>query len=221
MPAADFISHFRCDMKSGGRDATPVISAGVTIRWRKPIRVSNANRLAAVLASQSVEFQVSRFQIQYDRSRLDVGGRLVIDPAVSALPSSRNLLVFWFQHFKCDSIETSDLELCAHFSSTHPSGGCAGNPRVDQGRQGGTWVATPDFLPGRGGFLTFVGRRENRLCFTLFGGLLYTTLHLQRGRVSARPGSRNHHISLFFNGLRDLPSSLDPRFLLTEHAKKV
>ena len=35
-----------------------------------------------------------------------------------------------------------------------PSGGRAGNPRVDHGRRGATRLATPDFLPGRAGFLT-------------------------------------------------------------------
>jgi hypothetical protein len=36
MPAADFISRFERDMKSGGRDATPAISAGVTIHSGNP-----------------------------------------------------------------------------------------------------------------------------------------------------------------------------------------
>jgi hypothetical protein len=106
--------------------------------------------------SQPVEFQVSRFQIRHDRSRLDVGGRLVIDHTVASPARSRNLLVFWFQHFKCDSVESRDQDLCVNFKSAHPSGGRAGHPRADQGRRCGTWVATQDFLPGRAGFLMVV-----------------------------------------------------------------
>ena len=102
---------------AGGCDSGPV---GVDLEPKGPLPHSKCEWAASISSCRNLlifrfrDFKSVMIEANWMAASAWRSPPAVVDPA-----RSRNLLVFWFQHFKCDSVVSSDQELCAHFKSAH------------------------------------------------------------------------------------------------------